>query len=134
MPGWRCLVAEPLTVLSGTLARLCVTVLKSFGVPMTLRRVTTIPSDTDDPAITKQDFACRGVAGEVKRVYDKKTHEMTRELSIVLSDPGVEPRADDVVLRADGSVAAIITSKDGISAVRPDFVHTIAYELSIRQV
>ena len=124
-------MAEPLTVLSGQLAGVVVGVLQQFGVPMTLRRTTIYPSDRTEPVIDTDDFPCRGVGGVTTRKYGKDA-AMSRVLEITITDPGVEPRAADLIVNADGTIAAVLLADTGITAVRPDLVTTICYLISLR--
>lgn len=126
-------VAEPLTALTGQLAGVTVAVLQQFGVPMLLRRKLIIPSDRGEPTVRFRTFPCRGVSGMTTRKYDKATNIARRVLEVTITDPGVEPQAEDEILTGDGKVIAVITSDDGIQAVRPDLVTTVCYLLSLRR-
>lgn len=127
-------MTEPLTALTGQLATIVVGVLQQFGVAMTLRRVVTIPSDTTDPIQTTTDFPCRGVGGITTRRYDKSSSAMSRVMEITITDPGIEPRAEDRILNADGSLLAVITADAGLQAVRPDLITTVCYLITLRRI
>jgi hypothetical protein len=125
-------MSEPITQLSTQLQQVVLQVLQQFGVPMILRRVTILPSDRGDPTTITDLFLCRAAPAAVKRTYDGATGTMSRVRTVVLSDPGVEPRANDELVRGDGSVAFVVTADTGVEAIRPDGVMTVAYECSLR--
>lgn len=124
-------MAEPLSELSGQLAIVVAALLQQFGVPMILRRTTVYPSDRTEPTTVDDDYPCRGVGGVTTRKYGKDD-TMSRVLEITISNPGIEPRANDRLLNADGTIAALLRPDTGIIAVRPDLLTTICYLFTLR--